>query len=123
HKEMGEPFALAVPGKSPLAAEPAAPHSVKDPELVQRVSDYLKKKRVDVPQPYLTQAFDITLSREGQKGILVCAHSDAKAMRDDQAAPVYALALLMVPDGNGWRTYALQEQTSYKPASRTIDEH
>jgi hypothetical protein len=124
HREgQGEPFALAVAGQSPLPSEPAHKLPLNDPELIQRVSEFLNTKNLNVPRPNLTQAYEVNLSSGGLKGRLICAHSDAKAMQNHQASPVYALALLLVPDAKGWKTFPLELQKSFKPAFRSIDEH
>jgi hypothetical protein len=119
----GEPYALAVLGRSPLAADPARVLPLEDPDLVARVSSYLRKRKLDVPHPHLTQAFEVTLSSGGPRAVLVCAHSDASARRDDQPAAVYAVALLQVAQDGIWKDFPLAQQTSFKPAFRSIEEH
>jgi hypothetical protein len=119
----GEPFALAVPGPSPLAVDPALRLQPDNAEVVGLVADYLKKRKLNVPAPYLTQAYEVKLSPDGPRAFLVCAHSDASALRDNEAAEVYALALLFVETATGWKSFSLAQQTSHKPASRSIDDH
>jgi hypothetical protein len=118
----GEPFALAVPGVSPLKSEPARSLPLDDVELQKRVSDYLKKQYLHVDKPLLTQAYEVTLSSGGLKGILISAHSDASAMKDNKSGAVYAVILLQIPQDGQWKTFMLQQQKSFKPAFRSIDE-
>ncbi len=119
----GEPYALAILGHSPVAADPARTLSPQEPELIARLVAYLRKRRLDVPTPNVTQAFEVTLSARGPKAILVCAHSDESALRDDMPAAVYALALLEIYEGGTWKDFPLAKETSYKPASRSIEDH
>lgn len=122
-EDAGEPYALAVVGQPPLAADRAHALPLDDPELLDRMSAYLKKRKLNVPRPYLTQAYRVLLTPAGPQARLLCAHSDASALRDDQPSAVYAVALLQVADGGKWKNYPLVQQTSFKPASRSIDEH
>jgi hypothetical protein len=119
----GEPYGVAIHGDSPVAAAAARSLPLDDPALIKRVASYLKKRHLNVPRPFLTQAYEITLKPGDPPAILVTAHSDASALRDNQAAAIYAIALLEVPEKGSWKDFALSVKTSFKPAFRSIEEH
>jgi len=116
------PYALAVAGSDPLAAEPLGPISPDNPESRAIVSQYLKTQGLHVDQPLLTQAY--TIAREGrrQDAVLLIAHSDASALSTEQEAAVYAVALLRWNDHGKEAILPLASQTSFKPAGRTREE-
>jgi hypothetical protein len=118
-----EPFALAIMGTWPDSGADSTELALDDPANEQIVSVYLKNRGLHVETPVLTQAYRVDVEGNGQPATLICAHSDIQAMTDDQEASVYAVALLRVGPPGKEKTFALASQTSFKPASRTIEEH
>jgi hypothetical protein len=121
--DTSTPFALAVAGSDPLTVSALEPLPLDSPELEAIVSKYLKTRGLRVDQPYLTQAFNVPLGREGENEVILMAHSDAKAMTTEGEAAVYAVALLLLKDHGKEKILSLASQTSFKPAGRTREEH
>jgi hypothetical protein len=118
---MRQPFALAIQGSWPDTGPDSQELALDDPANVRMVSDYLKDHGLKVETPFLTQAFQADLLGDGHREVLLCAHSDTKALTDDQEAVVYALALLHFGPPGKEETIALASQAAYKPAGRSID--
>lgn len=116
-------YALAIAGKEPDIPDLAQPLPLNNPEAEAAASDYLKSKGLRVSSPYLTQVFEADFGGTLGKGLLLCAHSDASALQDDVASPIYAVALAVVRQEGKDKTFALASRTSYKPASQTIQKH
>lgn len=119
---MRQPFALAVQGSWPDAGIEATEPGLNDPENVRIVSKFLKDHGLKVEAPLITEAYQADLEGSGRTERLICAHSDLKALRDDQPGAVYALALLHTPAPQE-KTIVLAGQYSYKPAGQSIEEH
>jgi hypothetical protein len=119
----GEPYALAVQGTPDLLDGPAQALPLEDPALEEAVSKYLNRHGLRVPKPLLTEAFQVKLDSRGTPGTLICAHNDASAVRDDQPAAIYALALLWLRTPGKERLIPLAQQTSFKLAYQSYDEH
>jgi hypothetical protein len=115
-------YALGLEGRWPDPVRTARAVPLDDPMLVSAVSGYLKTRRLNVERPFLTEAWRIDLDGDGSVETLVCAHNDASAVKDDQAADIYALALLFTsqkPD----KPVVLAQQTSHKTSRQTMDQH
>ena len=120
---ISQPFALAVQGSWPDDAVHAKELPLDDPATVLAMSKFLKKNGLKVEQPFLTQAYQADLNGDGVTETLVCAHSDMKALRDDQPADIYAVALVLSGPPGQEKNSRSGQQCSFKPASHTIDEH
>ena len=112
-KGMEQAPALAIAG--PLPDLPSASEALPL-EVMPRLSlpDYLHSKGLQVPHPFLTQVFEVNLGAVSGKSLLLCAHSDQGALRDDVAAAVYAVALLQVRIKGKNKLFPLASQTSFK---------
>jgi len=116
-----QPHAIAVAGAGAAPARLARKLPLDDPSAVAVVAEFLKRKGLRVSHPLLTQAFAVDLDGDGMDEQLICAHSDASALRDHEPAAIYALALLHFKARAGAeRTAALFSQASYKPSDRTM---
>jgi len=118
-----QPFALAIQGSWPEDAVLARELPLDDPAAVSAVSKYLKEKGLKVESPFLTQAYEVDLAGDGQLEKVVCAHSDMKAIVDNQPAAIYAVALIISGPPGKEKMKALAKQCSFKPASQSIEEH
>jgi signal peptidase I len=118
-----QPYALAVQGSWPDTETPARELALDDPHAVHIAADYLKQHGLTVESPYLTQAYEVDLDGDGQPEIVLCAHSDLKALKDGQAGDIYAVALVHRAGPGKEKTFTLASQVSHKPAWQTIDEH
>jgi len=116
-------FALAVLDRPSVEARPSRPVALDDPAARKIVSDYLRGRGLDVPRPELTQAYRADLLGDGKTEELLCAHSDESALRDDQPAAIYAVALLRAGAPGREQTFTLASVTSYKPADESIADH
>ncbi len=118
-----QPYALAILGSWPDTGPDSSEIALADPVGVRIVSEFLKKHGLKVESPFLTQAYQVDLDGDGQFETLYCAHSDARALQENQEAAIYAVALLHVGPLDHGKTITLARQLSYKPASRSIDAH
>lgn len=120
---MQQPFALAIAGSWPQDPIPKKELPLDDPTAMHVVSDFLKRHGIKVETPFLTQVYQVDLNGDGQDETLICAHSDDKSLRDDQAAAIYALALVHAGSAEKGKTIKLAGQYSYKPAHQSIEDH
>jgi hypothetical protein len=96
---------------------------LSDPEAVRIASDFLKQHHLPVEAPILTQAYQVDLDDDGVPEKILCAHNDKKAVRDNEPADIYAIALLQTEAPGHEKTMELASQISHKPAGRTMEEH
>jgi len=122
-RDPKEPYALALPGKSPLAGAAAETIDLQSAGLAAEISAYLKKKGLDVPAPLITSAYQIDLSEKRPKATFVTAYSGERDAAKGETENFYALALLLERNGDGWQVYPLAEETSYKPKSQSMSDH
>ena len=118
-----QPYALAILGSWPGADDISTEISLEDPLAVRIVSKYLKSHGLQVEEPILTQAIRVDLDGDGREELLLCAHSDDKALTEGKPGDIYAVALVSYGKNRKQRTVALASQISHKPASRSMDEH
>jgi len=118
-----QPQAFAIAGPLPDLSSSAETLPLDNPEAVAVASDYLRSKGLQVPHPFLTQVFEVNLGKTLGKGLLICAHSDESALRDDTEAAIYAVALVRLSIKGKNKTIPLASQTSFKPAHQTIEQH
>jgi signal peptidase I len=127
HIDRGEtarqPYALAIQGSWPEAGESTEELALDDPRAVHIASEFLRGHGLKIESPYLTQAFEVDLDGDGQPEIVLCAHSDLKALKDDESGDIYAVALVHRIGPGKEKTFALASQISHKPAWQTTDEH
>jgi hypothetical protein len=119
----GEPYGVAVFGDSPVKAEAGRSLSLDQADIVAEVSAYLKTQHLHVPEPILTQAYEVNLPPAGSRSILITAHSDMNSLKDNEPAAIYALALILQYTSDGWKATALEKETSFKPQSQTLADH
>lgn len=116
----GEPYALAVAGERTLEEDPGENLVLNDPTLADLARKALAQVHLDVPQPYITQAFSVRLDAT-QKATLICAHSDTQELKDDAATPVYAIAFVQI-EGQP-KAKILTRQVAYKPKAQSVAQH
>ncbi len=120
---MRQPFALAVEGIWPDDSSPSMKLPLDNPSAVAAVSRYLNKKGLKVETPQLTQAYQVDLDGDGKMDFVVCAHSDSKAVKEDESAAIYAVSLVFWGTEGKQKITKLAAQYSCKPARRSIEEH
>jgi len=120
---MRQPFALAIVGSWPDTGPDSQDVPLDDPGALRVVSEYLKKHHLKVESPRLSEAYRMDLGGDRGTALVLAAHSDMSALRDDQEADIYAVALLHKEKPGHEKTISLAHQLSHKASHETISEH
>jgi signal peptidase I len=118
-----QPQALAIFGSISAPEMRLRDIPLDDPSVRAAAAAYLNSKGLSVPEPWVTQAFQTDITGDGLAETFFCVHSDESALKDDEAASIYAVAFVRVMVGQDEKLIPVASQTSYKPAHRTVAEH